>query len=106
MYATRRPSIRRQVVGTFDVTKETAGAEVGDFPPFFYSPSRSFPPSLSLCRRGHCLPHFADEQFAFLLPRKKREDYGKQEKEAIEDGGCPLICRSLTIDPFRERSKR
>jgi len=81
MYATRRPSTRRQVVGTFDVTKETAGAEVGDFPPFFCSPSRSFPPSLSLCRRGYCLPHFADEQFAFLLLRKKEKTGGEGRRE-------------------------
>lgn len=77
MYATRRPSTRRQVVGTFDVTKETAGAEVGDFPPFFCSRQVGLSRRLLLfVDGGHCLPYFADEQFAFLPLRKKRTRWG------------------------------
>lgn len=73
MYATRRPStLHRQVVGTFDVTKETAGAEVGDFPPFFY------PRQVGLSRH---LFLFVDAATAFLTsPTSNSRSYCREKK--------------------------
>lgn len=85
-------------------------AEVGDFPPFLLLASRSLPPSLSLLLLTRPLPSSLRRRAIRALIAAKKGKTVKREKErrgwAIENGGYLLICRSLTIDPFRERSKR
>lgn len=103
MYATRRPSTRRRVVGTFDVTKETAGAEVGDFPPFFYSRQVGLSRRLFLFVDARPLPSLlrrrANSRSYCCGKKKERKkkggDYGEQEEEAIEDGGLPPYLQEL-----------
>lgn len=99
MYATRLPSTRQQVIGTFDVTKETAGAEVGDFLPFFLLAKWVLPTvSFSLSSmRPHCLSHFVGEQFVLLLLQKRKNCV---EKEGGRGRGKRGDSRGRWVPPY------
>jgi len=82
MYATRRPSTRQQVIGTFDVTKETAGAEVGDFLSFFLLASQ-----VGLAYRLFLFVVNAATVFLTSLASNSCSCYCKKEKTAWKRGG-------------------
>lgn len=76
---------------------------------FLLLASRSLPPSLSLLLLTRSPPSSLRRRaIRALIAAKKGKTVGRETERrgwAIENGYL-LICRSLTIDPFRERSKR